>query len=167
MLRIIQNTNRSRAKSYFSKADYYLEGQEQELLGIWRGEGAKRLGLSGQVQKGEWDALCDNRHPVTGLALTPRRKTERSVGYDFNFHVPKSVSLLYGLTKDDRILDAFRDSVNETMHDIEREMKTRVRAKGKNEDRTTGNMVWAEHIHKTARPVTGDSSSAVDNFRCG
>jgi hypothetical protein len=53
------------------------------------------------------------------------------------------------------------------MGDIERNVQTRVRKNGADENRTTGNMVWAEHIHKTARPVTGDSSSAVDNFRCG
>jgi len=83
-------------------ADYYTEGQE--LAGIWRGKGAVRLGLIGTVGKEAWDALCDNRHPVTDKALTPRRKQERRVGYDFNFHVPKSVSLLYSLTKDERML---------------------------------------------------------------
>ena len=50
------------------------------------------------------------------------------MGYDFNFHPPKSLSVLYSLTKDERILDAFRESVNETMLlDMEPEMQTRVR----------------------------------------
>jgi conjugative relaxase-like TrwC/TraI family protein len=156
MLRIIQNTSAAGAKSYYtsaSMADYYTEGQELE--GIWRGEGAARLGLSGAVQKEAWDALCDNRHPATGEALTPRRKSERRVGYDFNFHVPKSVSILYGLTQDEQILKAFRASVDETMRDAELEVKTRVRKGGKNEDRTTGNALWGEFIHTTARPING------------
>ena len=34
-------------------------------------------------------------------------------------------------------------------------MKTRVRKRGKNEDRLTGNMVAAEFMHFTARPVKG------------
>ena len=38
MLRIIQNTSAAGAKSYYSTADYYTEGQELE--GHWRGEGA-------------------------------------------------------------------------------------------------------------------------------
>lgn len=151
MLRIIQSTSAAGARSYYSTADYYSEGQE--LTGLWRGEGAKRLGLSGVVQQNDWDALCDNRNPATGGVLTPRQKQNRRVGYDFNFHVPKSISIVYGLTKDERIVDAFRASVNETMQDMEAEMKTRVRAAGKNEDRTTGNMVWGEFIHTTARPV--------------
>ncbi|GIK18969.1 MAG: conjugative relaxase [Planctomycetota bacterium] len=153
MLRIIQNSTPAGAKSYYSTADYYAEGQE--LAGVWRGKAAARLGLSGEVRREDWDALCDNRNPSTGEPLTARTKSDRRVGYDFNFHVPKSVSLLYGLTGDARILDAFRESVDATMRDIEAEMQTRVRAGGRNEDRTTGNMVWGEFIHTTARPVNG------------
>ena len=52
------------------------------------------------------------------------------MGYDFNFHVPKSVSVLYSLSKDDRILDAFQQSVSDTMRDMEKEMQTRVRIGG-------------------------------------
>ena len=153
MLRIIQNTSSAGAKTYYSTADYYTEGQE--LVGQWRGEGAKRLGLDGCVQQADWDALCDNRFPDSGEPLTLRQKAERRVGYDFNFHVPKSVSLLYGLTRDERLLDVFRESVDETMREMESEMKARVRKRGKNEDRTTGNMAWGEFIHFTARPVNG------------
>src|SRR5262249_47249167 len=105
MLRIIQNKSPAGAKSYYSTADYYSEGQELE--GIWRGNTAKGLGLSGVVKKQDWDALCDNRDPHEGTVLTPRQKQNRRVGYDFNFHVPKSVSVLYGLTKDERLLEAF------------------------------------------------------------
>lgn len=122
---------------------------------MWKGLGSARLGLQGTVQRADWDMLCDNRNPDTGAVLTPRQKSNRRVGYDFNFHAPKSVSLLYGITQDQRILDVFREAVNATMSDMESEMKTRVRADGKNEDRTTGNMVWGEFIHFTARPVDG------------
>src|SRR6185437_10387917 len=133
MLRINQNTQAAGAKSYYSTADYYSEGQE--LTGRWRGEAARRLGLEGDVEQADWDALCDNRHPKTGEQLTPRRQLGRTVGYDFNFHVPKSLSVLYAVTRDERLLDAVRDSVNGTMRDIEAEMATRVRKAGKNEDR--------------------------------
>jgi conjugative relaxase-like TrwC/TraI family protein len=153
MLRMFQNSHPAGAKSYYSTADYYTEGQE--LTGEWRGHGAELLGLDGTIEQADWDALCDNRHPRTGEQLTARTRADRTVGYDMNFHVPKSVSLLYAMTKDERLLDAFRDAVNGTMHDIEREMQTRVRKAGKNEDRTTGNMVWGEFVHFTSRPVDG------------
>jgi conjugative relaxase-like TrwC/TraI family protein len=153
MLRIIQNQQVAGAKNYYSTADYYTEGQE--LAGEWRGRGAKMLGLTGKIEKADWDAMCEHTNPRTGDSLFQRRKDNRTVGYDLNFHVPKSVSLLYALSKDERLLDAFRDSVDETMNDIEAEMQTRVRKGGRNEERTTGNMVWGEYVHLTSRPVDG------------
>jgi conjugative relaxase-like TrwC/TraI family protein len=153
MLRITQNQQAAAARSYYSTADYYSEGQE--LTGRWRGEGARRLGLEGEIKQADWDALCENRNPQTGDRLTARTRSNRTVGYDFNFHVPKSLSVLYGTTRDERLLGAFREAVNGTMQDMEAEMAARVRKKGKNENRLTRNMVWGEHIHFTARPIEG------------
>jgi conjugative relaxase-like TrwC/TraI family protein len=153
MLRITQQDNASGAKRYYGTADYYSEGQE--IVGSWGGKGASRLGLSGTVDKDSFERLCDNLHPTTGDPLTVRTRTERRVGYDFTFSVPKSVSLLYALSNDQGIMDAFREAVDETMQEMEAEMKTRVRKGGQDTDRTTGNMVWAEFIHTTSRPIDG------------
>lgn len=153
MLRITQSNSAAGAKTYFSTADYYSEGQE--LVGLWRGEGATRLGLSGVIRQEQWDALCDNLDPRSGEPLTVRTRDARRVGYDFTFSVPKSVSLFYGMTRDVRIIDAFRDAVHATMQDIEAEMQTRVRSKDRDEDRVTGNLVWGEYVHTTGRPVDG------------
>src|SRR5262249_39111577 len=52
----------------------------------------------------------------------------------------------------DAMLEAFRDSMHETMDDIEAGwMATRVRKGGKDEDRLVGNLIYAEYIHRTAR----------------
>ena len=153
MLRIIQNRCSASAQKYYSKADYYSEGQE--LVGRWGGLGAERLNLSGTVEHEAFNRLCENRHPETGKPLTPRTKADRTVGYDFNFHVPKGVSLMYLLGGDTRILGAFEDSVRDTMQELELETKTRIRLKGRDEERTTGNLTWAEFVHLTSRPVGG------------
>jgi conjugative relaxase-like TrwC/TraI family protein len=153
MIRISQQDSATGAKRYYATADYYTEGQE--LVGSWGGIGAARLGLSGTVDKLSFERLCDNLHPTCGLPLTARTRTERTVGYDFTFSVPKSVSLLYAMSGDKGILDAFRGAVDETMREMEAEMKTRVRRELQNTDRTSGNMVWAEFIHTTSRPVDG------------
>ena len=157
MLRMIQNSDAKQAKRYYlSKAEYYAGGK-QELPGIWGGSGADRLGLGGNVARLDFNALCMNRDPATGERLTLRDKSGRTVGYDLNFHVPKSVSILYGLTADPDILDAFRWALRATMDEIEANAKTRVRKGGRCHDRTTGNLVYSEHVHLTARPVDGMS----------
>jgi conjugative relaxase-like TrwC/TraI family protein len=153
MLRITQQSSADGAKQYYSSADYYGEGQER--VGRWGGEGAKLLGLEEEVDPSAFNHLCENRHPQTGEHLTARTRDDRTVGYDFMFAVPKSVSLLYAMTEDQAVLDAFRASVHETMRDLEAEMKTRVRKKGRNEERVTGNLTYAEFVHFTSRPVDG------------
>ena len=154
MLRVIASRN---AKEYFAESlkreDYYSEGHE--ISGDWNGMAAQKLGLLGAVTTAAFESLCDNEKPGTKERLTQRNKSNRTVGYDFNFHCPKSVSVAYEFTQDERILDAFKMSVNQTMREIESEIKTRVRKNGANENRQTGNMVWAEFVHFTARPVNG------------
>src|SRR5271155_5803578 len=137
MIRITQQDSARAAASYYATADYYSEGQE--IVGCWGGKGASRLGLEGTVDKFSFERLCDNLDPRTGKPLTVRTRSDRTVGYDFTWSVPKSVSLLYALTGDEKILDAFRSAVAETMRDIESEMKTRERKGGKDRDRETGN----------------------------
>lgn len=153
MIRITQQDSASSAKRYYATADYYSEGQE--LVGSWGGKAASQLGLTGMVDKFSFERLCDNLDPRAGLPLTVRTRTERTVGYDFTFSVPKSVSLLYAMSGDQDIMEAFRGAVDETMRELEAEMKTRVRKGRQDTDRTTGNMAWAEFIHTTSRPVDG------------
>lgn len=153
MLRIIPISNSGQASRYYTTSDYYTE--EHELPGRWRGEGARRLGLSGDIEKTDWESICQNRNPNTDERLTSRTRSDRTVAYDFSFHAPKSLSLLYSMSRDDRLLDSFRDSVNDTMRDIEAEMLARVRKGGRNEERKTGNAIWGEHVHFTSRPVGG------------
>lgn len=157
MIRMIASSSAAHAKAYFadalSKADYYLN--DQELQGQMRGKLAERLALTGPVNKDVFFALCENVNPVTGEHLTPRTKDNRVTGWDCNFHVPKSVSILHGLANDDHILNAFQDSVRQTMKDMERDVKTRVRKDGVQGERLTGELLYSEFVHQTARPVEG------------
>jgi conjugative relaxase-like TrwC/TraI family protein len=165
MLLINHATDTKAAKDYFtehlSRSDYYMS-DAQEVVGEWHGRGAEVLGpsgqvdrLSGQVDRESYFRLCENIDPVTGGQLTPRTKAERRVLYDFTFDAPKSVTLAYELGSDKRIEGAFRESVKETMGEMEMAMRVRVRKNGAREDRRTCNMVWGEFIHRTTRPVDG------------
>jgi conjugative relaxase-like TrwC/TraI family protein len=156
VLRINQQSNAAAAKSYYSSpAEYYRPG-EQEIVGQWGGQAADRLDLADDVLRFHFERLCDNRHPFTNDQLTARMRKDRRVGYDFTFDAPKSVSILYGVTDDPAILDAFRQAVSATMQEMEAGVKTRVRKRGQYGERTVGNMAWAEFLHFTARPVKGE-----------
>lgn len=158
MLRIIVNSSAAGAKQYYaeglSKQDYYSE--KQEIIGSWGGKAADKLGLKGEVTKEEFSQLCDNINPQTGEQLTARQNENRRVGYDINFHAPKSLSILYSQTQDKDILENFRSSVHETMSEMEKDMQTRVRTGGAFENRDTANFAYAEFIHTTSRPVNGE-----------
>lgn len=159
MLRVNVSQNAAAAKSYYSQGlsheDYYAKGKSQEIIGNWYGKGATVLGLNGQVDKDQFSALCDNINPLTGEPLTARTNDNRRIGYDLNFHASKSVSIVYSLTQDENILSAFRDSVRQTMCELEKDMQARVRVGGQNNNRDTGNLIYGEFIHTTARPVDG------------
>lgn len=165
---MIQSTSAAHAKKYFNealeKSDYYVNAQE--LPGNIRGKLAARLGIEGVATKEFFQSLSENIHPLTGKKLTPRKSDRRTVGYDINFHCPKSVSILHVLSKDNHILDAFQDSVIEIMHDIEHDSKTRKRKKGQDEDISTGELVWADFIHQTARPIDGSEPDPHLHCHC-
>ena len=165
---MIQARSAAHAKAYFAdalmRADYYLDGQE--LNGHVQGKLAERLGIAGPASKENFFALCENAHPKTSEPLTPRTKEERRVGYDVNFHCPKSVSILHALSSDDHLLKAFEQSVQETMRDMEADAKTRVRKGGQYDDRYTGELVWADFTHQTARPVDGSAPDPHLHSHC-
>ena len=132
---------------------YYSDGQE--FNGFWHGQAAKLLGIGGRVDKEGFTRLCHNLHPVTGEQLTERMKGKRRVGTDFTFGVPKSVSLAFMYSKDERIVQALRQAVHDTAMDIQAALATRVRKNGQAKDRLTQNLVGAEFVHLTARPENG------------
>ncbi|OWK35459.1 MobF family relaxase [Fimbriiglobus ruber] len=153
MLRINAIPNTAAAKAYYALSDYMIEGEN--LTAHWHGKGAALLGLEGTVAKEDFERLCDNLHPKSGLQLTAKHLENRRVGYDLTFSVSKSISILYALGQDDRLPNEFRGAVADTMAEIEREMSTRVRRKGADFDRKTGNLVWADFTHHTSRPING------------
>jgi len=151
MLRITQNTSADGTNKYFF--GYY---SEQELgTPKWHGKAAEEIGLSGEIKEKDFEAICHNINPETKEQLTARNAKDRTVGYDFTFSVPKSISLVYALTKDKNILEAFESSVQKTMLEIEKHAETRVRGKGVSKNRKTENLIWGTFTHGESRPIDG------------
>ncbi|QDV81232.1 MobF family relaxase [Planctomycetes bacterium TBK1r] len=141
-----------------TQGDYYLG---TEVGGTWNGRGADLLGLGvgSEVTKAQFKALLAGKDPITGKQLAQRIRSDRRPGFDLTFSVPKSVSLAWAINGDDAVLEVLRQSVHETMtKDVEPLMCRRVRD-GKNaftkQRVKTGNLVYADFLHKTSRPVDG------------
>ena len=157
MLPVTQKRSYMAMAEYFDEhlvsSDYYTE--KGQLFGQWGGHAASKLGLNGLVERSDFMSLSKNIHPQTGKQLTQRNVENRTVAYDFTFSVPKSVSIVYSQTEDREIIDAMHKAIDETLLDLEKDAETRVRINGKNENRKTGNLVWASFTHKESRPVNG------------
>jgi conjugative relaxase-like TrwC/TraI family protein len=162
MLNATQATSIAGAQQYFrttlTQGDYYLG---TEVNGSWRGKAASMLGLEAgsPVTPDQFKALLEGRHPMTGKRLVQRLRQDRRPGVDLTFSVPKSVSLAWAINGDERLLEALREAVYETMtRDVEPLVCRRVRAGAKaasTDRKLTGNLVYADFLHKTSRPVDG------------
>lgn len=157
MIRIRKANSSAKALEYYTsglKHEDYLINELTEQ-GKWFGEGSSKLNLFGGVSRDDFAALARNVRSDTGEQLTVRTRANRRAGWDIGFSVPKSVSLLYALGDDPKVLIAYQRAVMSTMAIIEADAKTRVRVEGAAADRTTGNLVWAQFVHTTTRPVDG------------
>ncbi len=111
-----------------------------ERPGIWCGRGAATLGLEGEVQTDDLEALLSGHHPGTGELLGTKfcdRITkhgtviEAVAGFDGTFSAPKSVSVLWALTGDDGWREAHDLAVQAVVDHVERYgATTRVRVNG-------------------------------------
>ena len=125
-------------------ANYYTQYLTQapgEVAGVWTGDHAAALGLSGSVTAESLRALLEGRDPVRGTrlgfpltdrVLTDGRVVRAVAGFDATFSAPKSVSVLWALTQDHRLLDAHDAAVTVALSHLERYgSTTRVRADGR------------------------------------
>ena len=131
------------ASSAASSAAYYtkyLTAAPGEVPGVWLGAQADGLGLVGNVEGEQLQALLAGLDPVTGRslgrALTDRTTSDGRVvkavaGFDATVSAPKSLSVLWALTGDDRLLECHDVAVRAVVDAFERwAATTRVRSNG-------------------------------------
>lgn len=139
------------AGDYYAKDNYYL-ASELEDGSQWIGDGARSLGLQGRVETSAFTAVLEGRLPDDSVIAAARG--EHRPGLDMTFSAPKSVSLLALVGRDDRIVEAFQNSVRETLAWAERnliEAKVWDRQAKQQLVEKTGNMVAAVFLHDVSR----------------
>src|SRR5215831_4183717 len=147
---------------HLEHSDYYAE--DERVIGQWHGRGAQVLGLSGDVNSEQFEAIRQGVDPHSGEFLRQRQSADRVAAdgttqshgrnlYDFTISAPKSISIMAQLAGDDRFIEAHQKAVGEALKEMESYAATRVRQDGANEDRTTGNLVIAVYHHDTSREL--------------
>jgi conjugative relaxase-like TrwC/TraI family protein len=139
------------AGEYYAKDNYYV-ASELEDGSQWIGQGAASLGLEGRVEAAAFTAVLSGHLP-DGSVIDAARGEHRP-GLDMTFSAPKSVSLLALVGRDDRIIEAFQDSVRETLTWAERnlfEAKVWDRAAKQQMVEKTGKLVAAAFLHDVSR----------------
>ena len=149
MLSVANVRSASGAASYFAKDNYYASA-DADRSGIWVGKGSERLGLSGVVEPRAFEAIL--RGELPGGGRIGRDGAAHRAGTDLTFSLPKSWSLLALVGKDQRIVDAYREAVIETLQWAERNAAfMRVEKAGKEYQVQTDNLTVALFQHDTNR----------------
>jgi conjugative relaxase-like TrwC/TraI family protein len=147
---------------HLQHSDYYAEGER--VTGQWQGRGAEMLGLAGEVQSEQFEALRQGVDPHSGEFLRQRHSADRTAAdgstqsrgrnlYDFTISAPKSVSIMAQLGGDARLVEAHGKAVQETLKELEHRAASRVRRDRANDNRITGNLVLAVYHHDTSREL--------------
>ncbi len=131
--------------------DYFHKGGEPP--GVWHGEGAKELGLSGTVDKTEFLKLCDG-FALDGEPFTQNAgKENHRAGWDLTFSAPKSVSVLWSQADEEtrhKIQEAQLKAVQKAVDYLEAEAGYTRRGKGGSEIEKC-KLVVATFEHGTSR----------------
>lgn len=114
------------AVGYYTR---YLTDAPGEIPGTWRGQQANGFGLTGDVTADDLLAILEGRDPRSGTrlgrAFIDRELANGTIvkavaGYDATFSAPKSLSVLWALTRETRLLEAHDVAVNAALAHIER-----------------------------------------------
>jgi conjugative relaxase-like TrwC/TraI family protein len=149
MLSVANVRSASAAASYFAADNYYARA-DADRSGQWLGKGADLLGLKGEVETAAFDALLRGELPDGSSVGNPGQK--HRAGTDLTFSLPKSWSLLALVGKDQRIIEAYREAVIETLAWAEKNAaETRLVEQGKLRTVATGNLAIGLFQHDTNR----------------
>jgi conjugative relaxase-like TrwC/TraI family protein len=139
----------------------YLADAPGEVPGVWTGQQATALGLTGRVEADDLQALLEGRDPTSGMTLGSRLvdrvtsdgRTIRAVaGFDATFSAPKSVSVWWGLTGERGVLDAHDVAVAAVLAHVERfGATTRIRVNGHRAHPDSRGLIGATFRQTTSR----------------
>ncbi len=144
-------TSSSAASSYYEADDYYVDGGLSPSE--WQGEGARGLGLAGEVERDAFRDMLDGKLPDgQQLGTTRDGMLEHRPGWDVTMSAPKSVSIMAEVAGDRRLVGAHDRAVKSALAFAERHAAaTRIREDGTVARHQTGNLAITSFRHDTSR----------------
>lgn len=148
MINLTKIKSAAGASDYLSKTDdYYREGDLAPTA--WHGKTAEELGLTGEVQSEDFNALLAGKLP-DGTELT-KGKTHMP-GADLTLSAPKSVSALALAGGDARLIEAHDQAVQAVIAHIEQNAAaTQIKANREVTIKATNNIAVATFRHASSR----------------
>lgn len=142
----------AQAGNYYAQDDYYTKDSAGEPS-LWDGTGAEALGLSGPVDRTQFEALLNGELP-NGVVLKRGQEGKHQPGWDLTFSAPKSVSLVALVGDDSRVVEAHNQAVTAALRYLEATTaQARIKQEGKSAIETTGNWIIARFTHDTSREL--------------
>jgi conjugative transfer relaxase protein TraI len=149
-------SSQSAAHYYQDKDNYYLADKTllQQSTG-WRGEGARKLGLNGQVDGKQFEALLSGLLPDGNqVGMMKDGEIKHRPGFDLTCSAPKSVSILALIGGDSRLLDAHQRANNDAIDAVEKQTaQARITRNGETTYEATKNLIIAQFSHTTSREI--------------
>ena len=137
--------------------DYYVDGGEPR--GVWWGDGAEQLGLTGTVQSQTFRNILKGKSPDGKNKLVQNAgRPDRRAAFDLTFSVPKSVSIALA-TADEQLakqIDQACDAASKKAFEAVQELCGFTRRGGAGRLSERGNLVAAVFRHETARGLEGN-----------
>lgn len=147
MLSLAKVSTGTAAASYYEDADGYYS--KDHSPSCWQGDGARRLGLQGEVDAATFQELLDGK--MSDGSKIHNAAEGRRGGTDFTFSAPKSVSMQTLIGGDVRLIDAHETAVARTLEYAQGLAAYRVTEKGETQREASGNLIIASFRHDLSR----------------
>lgn len=147
MLSIGKVSTGAAAAEYYAEVDDYYHADHAPSA--WQGQGATRLGLSGEVDARTFKDLLDGKMP--GGEQIHNAAEGRRGGSDLTFSAPKSVSMQALAGGDIRLIDAHERAVTKTLAHVETMATYRSTEAGVTRAEASGNVLVASFRHDLSR----------------
>jgi conjugative relaxase-like TrwC/TraI family protein len=149
------------AAKHLEYSDYLDENNKTK--GLWMGQAAERLGLTGEVKPEQFERLRECEHPETGEFLRQRKSADRHAAdgskqsnavnfFDRTFSAPKSLPAV-GVLEAPRLLKAHHEAVADAIAEAEKLASVEDQRDGQKRVRQTGNLAVAAYDHDTSRQL--------------